>query len=98
MITPMSGRKPSQGGGLKPYPFQIGNDNPDRWTEYFSEPLYCKGTNKVSTNKVSTNKVSTNKVSTNKVSTTYLRSKMSKSIEVVKCHPIKQIRTKSVLH
>ena len=83
MITPIRGRKPSQGGGLKPYPFQIRNDNPDRWTEYFSEPLYCKGTNKVSTNKVST---------------IYLRSKMSKSIEVVKCHPIKQIRTKSVSH
>ena len=33
-----------------------------------------------------------------KVSTTYLRSKMSTSIEVVKCHPIKQIRTKSVSH
>ncbi len=88
MITPIRGRKPSQGGGLKQSPFQIGNDNPDRWTEYFSEPLYCKGTNKVSTNKVSTNKVST----------TYLRSKMSTSIEVVKCHPIKQIRTKSVSH
>ena len=78
MITPIRGRKPSQGDGLKQSPFQIRNDNPDRWTEYFSEPLYCKGTNKVST--------------------IYLRSKMSKSIEVVKCHPIKQIRTKSVSH
>lgn len=30
MITPIRGRKPSQGDGLKQPPFQIGNDNPDR--------------------------------------------------------------------